>query len=134
MTTNVSVSRITLFSADMDKAAEFYKAIGLNLQKSIHGWGPNYNYLDVIDNGGQHIIFEIYSLRSGTIVSPQGLGFNVENLPDVIGRLVEIKAPLMRPWILKKRPEILYKCTYATFQDPDGRTVSLTQHEKVRPA
>ncbi len=134
MTTNVALSRISLFSAEMDKAAEFYKAIGLNLQKSVHGWGPHYNYLDIIKNNDQTIIFEIHSLRPGTVISPQVLGFDVENLPEVFGKLIKMEAILVRPWILKKHPEFLDKCTRVTFQDPDGREVSLNQQKKVRPA
>lgn len=118
----------------MDKTAEFYKAIGINLEKSVHGWGPNYHYLGVMDNGGQHIIFEIHSLPFGIVISPKGLGFDVENLPEVMGRLMKMNVVLLRPWILTRRPELRNGCTYAVFKDTDGRTVSITQHEKVKPA
>lgn len=134
MITNVVVSRITLFSANMDKTAEFYKAIGINLKKSVHGWGPYYHYLAILDGSGKHVIFQIYPLKEEHVVSPQGLGFDVENISEVIGKLMEIKTLLLRPWILKKHPEMRDGCTYAAFQDPDGRTVSITQHGKAKPA
>ncbi len=134
MTNNVVVSRITLFSAKMDKTAEFYKTIGLNLEKSIHGWGPLYSYLDILENGTQEIVFEIYPLNSEKAISPHSLGFDVENLPQVIKRLMETGAPLIRPQILRKNLGLSDKCTIAIFEDPDGRTVTITQHGKVKPA
>lgn len=128
------ISRITLFSSDIDKTAEFYKAIGLNLAKSVHGWGPHYSYLDILKNGTQDIIFQIFSLDAGHMIAPQNLGFDVEDLSSVIGKLIEMKAPLLRPFILMKHPEMRDGCTRAVFKDPDGRTVSLTQHGKVKSA
>ena len=127
MTTNVVVSRITLFSSKMDLAAEFYNAIGLNLGKSVHGWGPGYNYLDVIRNKEQDIIFEIYPLAYGTpVVSPQGLGFDIEGLQQTLQKLVAMDVPVIRPG----NPRVYSHCSLAVVRDPDGRSVTLTQHRR----
>jgi len=134
MTNNIVVNRITLFSADIDKTALFYGAIGINVEKTFHGWGPLYHYLDILKHNEQSLIFEIYSLPSGAVISPQGLGFDVENLSEIIGKLIEMKAPLVRPRILTEYPKFCDDCIYATFKDPDGRTVSLTQQSKVKLA
>jgi len=128
MTTNIVVSRITLFSENMDKVAEFYKAIGLNLEKS-GSWGGNYNYLDIIKHDKQNIIFEIFPLWSKTITSMQGLGFDVVNVPQVLQKLIEIGAPVLRP----SNPKIHARCTLASVKDPDGRVVTITQHGKAEP-
>ncbi len=126
MTNNVVVSRITLFSSKMDKTAEFYNAIGLSLQRS-GSWSGYYNYLDIIKNNGQDIIFEIYPLEFGSpVISPQGLGFDVDNVPIVLKNLMEMETPVLRP----ENPRMYSCCTLAIVRDPDGRTVTITQHER----
>lgn len=127
MIAEVVVSGITLFSTKMDEAAEFYNAIGLDLNKSVHGWGPDYHYLDVLMHNGRKTFFEIYQLQPGSSVSPEGLRFDVENLAKVFRKLTELKAPLLRPLILKKRPELCRSCMIMAFKDPDGRTVTIHQ-------
>ena len=139
MTSNVVVSRIILFSKNMDKVVEFYNAIGLNLAKTHHGWGPDYSYLDVLENNEQHFFFEIFPLpelgtEAPTVMSPQVLGFATVNLPDVINKLMGMGAPLVRPKILERRPGLASGCTLATFKDPDGRVVTITQHGHAKPA
>jgi catechol 2,3-dioxygenase-like lactoylglutathione lyase family enzyme len=133
-TEGVVLTGVSLFSADIDRTAEFYKAIGLRLQKSVHGFGPNYNYLDVLEENGIHVIFEIHPLRQGQIASPQNLGFNVVNLPEVVKKLMEMGAPLVRPGMLTRHPEWLSGLTLAEFKDPDGRRVRISQHERTKPA
>ncbi|OGN01760.1 MAG: hypothetical protein A3I26_00180 [Candidatus Yanofskybacteria bacterium RIFCSPLOWO2_02_FULL_43_10] len=131
MTIDVAVSRITLFSVFMDKTAEFYNAIGLNLQKSRGEWSGEYHYLDILEHGGQRIFFEIHPLKSGLpVVSPHGLGFDVENVPEVLKKLMEMDTPVSRPG----NPKMYFCCTLAETRDPDGRTVTITQHGKVKPA
>jgi len=130
-TLGVVVSHISLFSPNMEKTAEFYRALGVRLQRSVHGWGPHYHYGDVLENNGVHTIFDIYSLDPEQKISPQSLGFSVKNLGETIKKLLEIGAPLERPAILKRRPELYDKTTYAVFRDPDGRMVSLNQ---LKPA
>lgn len=135
-TVGVVLTGVSLFSADMDRTAEFYKAIGVKLEKSIHGWGPNYNYLDVLAENGICVIFQIYPLSPGQIAGYEILSFDVTNLSEVIKRLMEIKAPLVSPLILEKCPALRDVCTLVIFKDPDGRKVTITQHGKVkaRPA
>lgn len=130
MTTNVVISRITLFSADIDKTAEFYKVIGFNFEKS-GSWSGKCHYLDVVKQKGQDIvIFEIYPLGSESTVSPYGFGFNVENVPQILQKLIEMGAPVLRPG----NPRVYNYCTLASVKDPDGRTVTITQHDRVKPA
>ncbi len=130
-TSSVVVSHISLFSPNIEKAAEFYRALGIRLQRSVHGWGPHYHYGDVLEQNGAHLIFDIYSLDPEQKISPESLGFLVENMDETIKKLLEIGAPLERPGILKRRPELSDQTTYAVFRDPDGRMVSLNQ---LKPA
>jgi catechol 2,3-dioxygenase-like lactoylglutathione lyase family enzyme len=130
VTTDVILGRVTLFSANMDLASEFYNVIGFHFEKS-GSWSGKYHYLDIIKHGGQDITFEIYPLSEPGLPSrPHGLTFDVRDLPRLLNKLKDMGIPILRP----KNPRVHAHCTLAVVSDPDGRTVTITQHGKVRPA
>ena len=125
MTLNVAISGIALFSYHLDKTAEFYNALGLHLQKSIHGWGPKYSYLDIIEKDGQRVFFEIHeaSLEKVNFVN---LKFEVDNVGETLQKLITKSALVERP----KNKKFRHLTTIAVVQDPDGRSVQLNQRKK----
>ncbi len=129
MTPNAGLSSITLFAADMDKTASFYQALGINLEKTCE-WSGYRHYLACLTGYGTNQFLEVHPLQPGQTASAQGLGFNVDNVPEVLRKLLELGAPVTR----KPASERLYQyATHITAKDPDGRTVRIHQRDE-KPA
>ncbi len=107
---------IVIRSRDLDRAAEFYAALGLSLKRHSHGNGPLHL---ASENAGQ--VFEIYPLgENDQSTSTARIGFSVPSVDEAYSALLsaggtKVSAPQLSPWGRR-----------AVVSDPDGHRVELT--------
>lgn len=107
---------VLIRSANIDRAVEFYEAVGLQFVKHAHGAGPEH-YCS--ENAG--VVFEIYPLQPGqTPTVDARVGFAVESVDTVVASLLAIGAhvvsqPADSPWGRR-----------AVLADFDGHRVEIT--------
>jgi len=110
------LSLIVIRAEDIDRAADFYRLLGLDLTKHSHGDGPLHYACDC---GG--CVFEIYpkTEKSGSTKATR-LGFSVDDLDLLVARIgvegyVVVSPPADSEWGRR-----------AVVRDPDGHRVELT--------
>lgn len=114
---------IVIRSRDLDRAAEFYAALGLSLKRHSHGSGPLHL---ASENAGQ--VFEIYPLgENGESTSAARIGFSVPSVDEAYSALLsaggkEVSAPKLSPWGRR-----------AVICDPDGHRIELTAMRNLEP-
>jgi lactoylglutathione lyase len=116
-------SSLVLFSANLERARAFYRAVGLNLDDEDHGGGPVHYAADV---GGIH--FAIFAAQPSSGPAPRLReaassfpGFYVTSLDDTLAALAALGAPVLtthqaRDWGCR-----------VVVEDPDGRAVEINQ-------
>ena len=103
-------------SSDLERAALFYKALGLPLSRHSHGSGPMHYAFE--ENGHT---FEIYPLGDDALpTTSTRLGFSVASVDETLARLLEAggsetMSPRESKWGRR-----------AVVTDPDGHRVELT--------
>lgn len=111
-----------IYAADAARTAEFYRAVGVDLEDEDHGEGPVHFATEL---GGVH--FAIYPARAPGRAPPRQTGgasfpgFYVTSLDQVIAALASRGASLLQghqvmPWGCRILAE-----------DPDGRLVEVNQ-------
>ncbi len=112
---------VVLRAADMIKTLLFYKALGLEFEQERHGGGANHYACTLGDS-----VIEIYPAIDDSTLRPlqKGatmLGFQVDNIDNVLTKLQEID-DILPPTIqsTSQGPQVL-------LVDPDGRKVMLTE-------
>jgi lactoylglutathione lyase len=117
------LSSIVLFTADIDGARAFYRAIGLTLDDEDHGDGPVHYATDI---SGVH--FALFDAGPGSGRAPQWRspgssfpGFYVTSLDDTVAALTAQAAPVLVAHQLRD-----WGCR-AIVEDPDGRPVEINQ-------
>jgi lactoylglutathione lyase len=114
---------IVLRTADLDTALSFYGAFGLEFLQEQHGAGPiHYS----CTQGA--LVIELYPGKPG--IAPDRkyagatmIGFQVSDLNSVIERLTQQERTIITP------PQDSAWGRRALVQDPDGRSVELTQQK-----
>lgn len=112
-----SLSLVVIRSRDIDRSAQFYSAIGLQLEKHRHGSGP---YHFVYEQAG--MVFEIYPAQNDTgSTASVRLGFQVAAVDSIVQMLVRegvtvLSSPKTSPWGRR-----------AVVEDPDGHSVELIE-------
>lgn len=107
---------IVLRSRDLERAAAFYQALGLQLKRHAHGTGPVHLASEL-----PHHVFEIYPLTDEMLpTSSTRIGFRVASVDEAYSALLEVggksaSAPKNSPWGRR-----------AVVVDPDGHKVELT--------
>lgn len=79
-----------LRSPDIDRASNFYSALGLLFTKHRHGFGPEH-YASCV-NG---FVFEIYPLGKHPPTIGTRIGFSVDDVDTIVPMLLEIGAELV---------------------------------------
>ncbi len=105
---------IMIRSADMERAAAFYQALGLPFTKHRHGTGPQHYASEV--NG---FVFEIYPLGKAHPTTSTRLGFSVDDVDAVIEALSGAGAEVM------SSPQDSRWGRRAVVKDPDGHKIEL---------
>jgi predicted enzyme related to lactoylglutathione lyase len=108
---------LVVFSDDMEKAAEFYSAIGLRFERHAHPpCGEHYSTLD------DECVFEICQLPAGREKGPpMTFGFRVPS----VDRAVE--AAVTHGGRIKRKPQTADWGRSATVIDMDGNSILLME-------
>src|SRR5688500_11494313 len=114
--TTPRLNLIALRVADIDRAAGFYGALGLQFLKHAHGTGPQHYACE-----SEGFVFELYASTSDQPISASArIGFMVDDVDEAAARLGAIEgarivsAPKDSPWGRR-----------AVVADPDGHRVEL---------
>ncbi len=113
----VQLNLVVLRSIDIDKAADFYRLLGLEFSRHQHGSGPFHYACEMGET-----VFEIYpQQKEGEGSSGTRVGFRVEHLNSLLSRLekagvIVISAAKDSPWGRR-----------AVVQYPDGHRVELIE-------
>src|SRR4051794_35562516 len=79
-----ALNLVVIRSKDIERASEFYSAMGLLIRPDSHGSGPRH-YVSVVCG----LVFEIYPLIDGQApTTSTRLGFQVEAIDALVPRLV----------------------------------------------
>ena len=119
--TTITCNLLVIRARDMNRAREFYKALGLELVQHSHGSGPIHLASEV---EGQ--VFEIYPLEGNDLpTSSARIGFSVPSVDDAYRALIaaggqNVSSPRDSPWGRR-----------AVVADPDGHRVELTAHSNA---
>lgn len=115
-TPKVSCNLLVIRSSDIDRSAQFYRALGLDFARHTHGADPVHY---AFESAGH--TFEIYPLGENVpATSSTRIGFSVESVDEVYAALLAaggegISSPRNSRWGLR-----------AVVADPDGHRVELT--------
>lgn len=102
-------------SPDIDRAADFYRALGLLITKHSHGGGPEHYSSEVCG-----FVFEIYPLGDGqTSTTAARVGFIVEDVDSLVQLLAEVGGPVV------STPRDSAWGRRAVVRDLDGHSVEL---------
>ncbi|RYD19792.1 MAG: bleomycin resistance protein [Verrucomicrobiaceae bacterium] len=113
----VALNLVVLRSGDMERAAEFYRCLGLEFSRHRHGKGPEHFAAEL-----GTVVFEIYPLAGdGSSTLGTRIGFSIPSMDDALEGLKDfpdsmLSAPADSPWGLR-----------AVVVDPDGHRVELIQ-------
>src|SRR5579863_6057663 len=84
---------VVLRSSDIDRAAAFYREMGLSFTKHAHGSGPEHYASKV--NG---FVFEIYPLTAkSSPTTGTRIGFKVDSIDGMVASLSKIGATVVTP-------------------------------------
>lgn len=116
----MKINLIVLKTHQLIELCAFYRLFDLSFEYHQHGQGPFHYSTDI---GG--IVFEIYPLpkyiEEADITTR--LGFEVENLEQLIEKLLEIGVRIV------SMPQVTAYGYRAIVEDPDGRKIELLQKE-----
>jgi lactoylglutathione lyase len=113
------INLIVIKAADIDRAASFYRLLGLSMERHQHGSGPWHYCAE--SNG---VVFELYPAFDGEVSPNTRLGFQVDDLDNTLQQLQEHGVKVLRhkatsPWGLR-----------AVVEDFAGHRVELIEREK----
>lgn len=113
---DTQLNLVVLRSPDLTRAAGFYSALGITLQRERHGAGPEHLAGQL---GG--VVFEIYPQGDGEGTLKTRIGFMVDSIAALLPLLQDaggkvLSSPQDSPWGLR-----------AVVADPDGHRVELSQ-------
>jgi predicted enzyme related to lactoylglutathione lyase len=118
---NFGLSLLVIRSGNIDKAAEFYKALGLTLKKHSHPpCGEHYS------SDGTGCVFEICQREQDEPTTPIVLGFEVSRIDAAV------QAAVAKGGVLKAPSKDSVWGRFAVVKDLDGNSVFLTQKELVK--
>ncbi|MBE2286476.1 MAG: nucleotidyltransferase domain-containing protein [Prosthecobacter sp.] len=118
---STSLRLVVLQTSDLERAAAFYRCLGLQLVRHKHGNGPEHFAAETLTG-----VFERYPLsKDGSSALGARIGFQVASVDAVIARVMEhspaiITAPHDSEWGRR-----------AVIADPDGHRVELTEQETL---
>jgi lactoylglutathione lyase len=120
MPTVTEIASLVLFAADVDKTADFYRTLGLELEHEDHGEGPVHFAMELGD-----VHFAIYPTEvSGRAPARRAAGssfpgFYVNALDEVTRSLRQMGAR-----VLTEHEQMPWGCRVVV-EDPDGRAIEV---------
>lgn len=114
---NLAVNLLVLRCKDIEITRRFYEGLGMAFTKEKHGTGPEHY---AWENAG--FVLELYPVKDDQVPDSVRLGFSTPLLADVSGNVLHNAAirVLKPPYATADRLVML-------LQDPDGRTVEVSQ-------
>jgi lactoylglutathione lyase len=118
------IASLVLFAAEIDRTAEFYRAIGLEFEHEDHGEGPVHFAVEL---AGVH--FAIYPTEQSGRAPARGAagssfpGFYVADLDEVTESLRRTGAR-----VLTDHQQMPWGCRVVV-EDPDGRAIEVNDRE-----
>jgi lactoylglutathione lyase len=121
MPMDASLNLIVIRVSDLDRAQQFYEALGLQFSRERHGSGPEH-----LAAQSSNVVFELYPLRNQPSTAGVRLGFHVASVSSSLAALNRLRArvqspPSESPWGLR-----------AVVVDPDGHHVEICERSNVR--
>jgi catechol 2,3-dioxygenase-like lactoylglutathione lyase family enzyme len=112
----VSLNLVALRASDLDRAATFYAALGLNLTRHSHGNGPVH-----LAHESAGLVFEVYpQTTDGMRTNATRIGFSVPSVDEAYLALLAAGGASVSP------PRASLWGRRAVVSDPDGHRVELT--------
>ncbi len=112
--TSARLNLVVLRSSDLDRASVFYSKLGLQLTKHRHGNGPEHYAASF---GGT--VFELYPLGKGPSTAGVRIGFEVQQVEQIVDGLIQIGAEVISPLAQSEWGQ------RAVLKDFDGHVVEL---------
>lgn len=112
----ISLNLVVIRSTDLERAAEFYRKLGLRFTRHRHGKGPEHLAAELSGT-----VFEIYpAAPDGPSTLGTRIGFSIPSIDSVIMGIGDavISPPKDSPWGRR-----------SVISDPDGHRVELIQQE-----
>ncbi|MEX2213706.1 MAG: VOC family protein [Phycisphaeraceae bacterium] len=107
---------VVIRSPDIDRAVEFYRALGLEFKKHAHGTGPQHYACE-----WSAFVLELYPLPDGAVpTTGTRIGFAVNSVDETVAKLVAIGGTIISP------PADSPWGRRAVVADFDGHRVELT--------
>lgn len=112
----VALNLVVIQAHDLEATKEFYRCLGLTLQREQHGRGPEHYAAEV-----GSAVFEVYPCRDNATASCVRIGFRISSLEPTLVALRRqsvkiLTEPHDSPWGRR-----------AVVEDPDGNRVELTE-------
>jgi catechol 2,3-dioxygenase-like lactoylglutathione lyase family enzyme len=86
-----TLNLLVIRSRDIDRAARFYRELGLLITRHAHGDGPEH-YTSLVDGR----VFEIYPLRTGAEpTTAVRFGFAVDDVDGLLPLLIQVGATVV---------------------------------------
>ena len=79
---SIKLNLIVIRSTNIENSITFYQNLGLNFNKEHHGSGPEH-YASELGN----LVFEIYPIQSKVIDVTTRIGFNVDDIDEIVERV-----------------------------------------------
>jgi predicted enzyme related to lactoylglutathione lyase len=113
---DAALNLVVIRSADLDRAARFYGALGVRFHRERHGSGPEH-----LAGRSGSVVFEVYPAADALGTSGVRLGFRVPSVAEAVAAAHEaggsiVTPPRASPWGLR-----------AVVSDPDGHRVELAE-------
>ncbi len=116
MSSQPLLSLVVLRSLDMENTIRFYQALGLNFVVEKHGNTPKH-YACKLGS----MVLEIYPVVNEASTDTTRLGFYVSKLDKIVTQLEKIGV------VVRQSPKFTQWGYSAVVQDPDGRSIELTE-------
>jgi predicted enzyme related to lactoylglutathione lyase len=114
--TEAALNLVVIRSADLERAARFYGALGVRLSRERHGTGPEH-----LAGTTGAVVLEVYPRGSGGDTLGVRLGFRVASLSTVLADVQAAGGSLLSP------PQHSPWGVRAVVVDPDGHRVELVE-------
>ena len=107
--------------ADLERAANFYRTLGLEFVKHAHGSGPEHYACEL-----PGFVFELYlATAEQPVASSTRLGFAVSAVDDLVAKLAAVETPILTS------PRDSEWGRRAVVVDPDGHRVEFVQNLEI---